>query len=95
MKNKEFLLGFIAGMVLVAFITLLSLVFQSVNENSGYKDKMVIEYHCPSKEYERKLIYDLVSNSGIQTNFVNKECTMGKWGVKYRLTNPDNYKNDN
>lgn len=88
--NKDFILGFIAGAALVAFITVLSLVFYNVNENSGYKDKMVIEYHCPGKEYERKLIRDLVNASGIQTNFVNKECTMNKWGVKYRLTNPNN-----
>lgn len=88
--NKDFILGFIAGAALVAFITVLSLVFCNVSENSGYKDKMVIEYHCPGKEYERKLIRDLVNASGIQTNFVNKECTMNKWGVKYRLTNPNN-----
>ena len=87
--NKDFILGFFAGAALVAFITALSWVFQSVSENSGYKDKMVIEYHCPGKEYERKLIRGLVNSSGIQTNFVNKECTMNKWGVKYRLTNPD------
>lgn len=87
--NKDFILGFIAGVALVVFITVLSLVFYNVNENSGYKDKMVIEYHCPGKEYERKLIRDLVNASGIQTNFVNKECIMNKWGVKYRLTNPD------
>lgn len=88
--NKDFILGFFAGAALVAFITALSWVFQSVGENSGYKDKMVIEYHCPGKEYERKLIRDLVNASGIQTNFVNKECTMNKWSVKYRLTNPNN-----
>jgi pimeloyl-CoA synthetase len=88
--NKDFILGFFAGAALVALITVLSLVFYNVNENSGYKDKMIIEYHCPGKEYERKLIHDLVNNSGIQTNFVNKECTMNKWGVKYRLTNPNN-----
>lgn len=88
--NKDFILGFIAGAALVALFTALSLVFYNVNENSGYKDKMVIEYHCPGKEYERKLIRDLVNASGIQTNFVNKECTMNKWGVKYRLTNPNN-----
>lgn len=87
--NKDFIFGFLAGAALVAFIAVLSLVFYNVNENSGYKDKMVIEYHCPGKEYERKLIRDLVNASGIQTNFVNKECTMNKWGVKYRLTNPD------
>lgn len=87
--NKDFILGFIAGVALVSFITVLSLVFYNVNENSGYKDKMIIEYHCPGKEYERKLIRDLVNASGIQTNFVNKECTMNKWGVKYRLTNPN------
>jgi hypothetical protein len=87
--NKDFILGFFAGAALVALITALSLVFYNVSENNGYKDKMVIEYHCPGKEYERKLIRDLVNASGIQTNFVNKECTMNRWSVKYRLTNPD------
>ena len=88
--NKEFIPGFFAGAALVGFIAFLSWVFSNVHENSGYKDKMVIEYHCPGKEYERTLIHNLVSESGITTNFVNKECTMDKWGVRYRLTNPDN-----
>ena len=92
--NGEFIGGFIAGVGLMVLITIITLVVRNCNENSGYKDKMIIEYHCPGKEYERKLIRDLVNASGIQTNFVNKECTMDKWGVKYRLTNPDNYKND-
>ena len=88
--NGEFIGGFIAGIGLMVLITVITLVVRESHECGGYQDKMIIEYHCPSKEYERKLIHDLVNNSGIQTNFVNKECTMGKWGVKYRLTNPDN-----
>ena len=88
MENKEFLLGFIVGIAASIVMALIISVFRQSSECGGYQDKMIIEYHCPSKEYERKLIRDLIDRSGIQTNFVNKECTMSKWGVRYRLTNP-------
>ena len=93
--NGEFIGGFIAGIGLMVLAVVITFVVRNCNENSGYTDKMVIEYHNPSKPYERKLINDLVNASGIQTNFVNKEVTMDKWRITYRLTNPDNYKNDN
>lgn len=93
--NGEFIGGFIAGVGLMVLITVITLVVRQSNEYGGYQDKMVIEYHNPSKPYERKLINDLVNASGIQTNFVNKEVTMDKWRITYVLTNPDNYKNDN
>lgn len=93
--NGEFIGGFIAGFGLMVLITVITLVVRQSNECGGYQDKMVIEYHNPSKPYERKLINDLVNASGIQTNFVNKEVSMDKWRITYRLTNPDNYKNDN
>jgi hypothetical protein len=86
--NYDFIGGFIAGIGLMVLAVVITFVVRNCNENSGYTDKMVIEYHCPGKEYERKLIHDLVNGSGIQTNFVNKEVSMDKWGVKYRLTNP-------
>ena len=87
--NYDFIGGFIAGFGLMVLAVVITFIVRNSNEYSGYTDKMVIEYHCPSKEYERTLIHNLVHESGIQTNFVNKEVTMGKWGVKYRLTNPD------
>ena len=87
--NSEFIGGFIAGIGLMVLISVTTLVVMNCNECSGYKDKMTIEYHNPSKPYDRKLIDDMVNASGIQTNFINKEVTMDKWRIKYRLTNPD------
>ena len=69
-------------------VTIMIMTLKYTAENSGYKDKMVIEYNCPDKEYERQLFLDMVNGSGIQTNFVNKEVTMDKHTIRYRLTNP-------
>ena len=93
--NGEFAGGFIAGIGLMVLITVITLVVRESNENGGYSDKMVITYHNPDKPYERKLINDMVNASGIQTNFVNKEVTMDKWRITYRLTNPYRDRNDN
>ena len=86
--NSDFIYGLILGVISMIIVVTVTLAWKFTNENCGYSDKMIIEYHCPDKEYERKLIHDFVHGSGIQTNFLNKECSMDKYNIKYRLTNP-------
>lgn len=62
------------------------------HENSGYRNKLIIQYHSPCQEYDRKMILDLVNNSGITTNFINKTHTMSPYRTEWRMTNPDNQK---
>lgn len=86
---SDFVKGLFAGLALAGMIVFLYGVFSTVSDNSGYKDKLVIEYHCPDREYNRDLIHNMMEVSGIQTNFLNKEFTMDKYHLKYRFTNPD------
>ena len=87
-SNEDFGFGFLFGIIVTAAVAALIWKICDGIENSGYSDKLVVEYHCPDKEYERKLARDMVNNSNVQTNFVNKDVTMGKHFIKYRLTNP-------
>lgn len=87
--NASFLVGLVLGLILGLTIWFLTSVFSIAHENSGYKDKLIIEYHCPKQEYERKLFSHMMETSGIQTNFINKEYIMNKYMVKCRLTNPE------
>lgn len=86
--NEDFVFGFIIGGAVVATAFAIALVVTSSREDSGYRDKMVIKYHCPEKEYERKIFLEMVNGSGIQSNFVDKEYSMDKHRIRYRLTNP-------
>lgn len=86
--DKEFIMGLVSGAGLALAIVASGFVVKSVSESSGYRDKMTIEYHCPEKEYERKMFLDMVNGSGILTNFVDKECSMDEHMIRYRLTNP-------
>ncbi len=83
-EEHYFGMGFIFGVLLCISILLCSTKI----EESGYIDKMTITYHCPDKEYERRLFREIVYNSGIQTNFVNTETTMDKHKISIRMTNP-------
>lgn len=86
---NDFWKGAISGWISSIGVILLWWLMSDVHNNSGYSDKMVIEYHCPVKEYNRDLFLDMVKTSGIQTNFLNKECSMDKYRIKYTLTNPE------
>ena len=86
--DSDFVCGFLCGILVMIVVTTIILTCKYSAETNGYKDKMVIEYHCPDKEYERQLFLDMVNGSGIQTNFVNKEVTMDKHTIRFRLTNP-------
>ena len=81
--------GIMTGMVITLALGIVIMSTSESQENSGYKDKMILSYHCPGKQYERQLFNDLVERSGIQTNFVNKEVTMDAHRIRYRLTNPE------
>ena len=85
---KDFVKGLIAGFAISGMIIFLYSTFSMAAEYGGYKDKLVIEYHCTEKEYNRKIILDMMKESGMQTNFINKECTMDKYRMRYRFTNP-------
>ena len=81
--------GMVMGMAIMLFLCIATVLWNRDHENTGYKDKMILSYHCPGKQYERQLFNDLVEKSGIQTNFVNKEVTMDAHTIRYRLTNPE------
>ena len=83
-ENWWFIGGFVAASLIWGF----TLAMNVKSENSGYSDKMVISYHCPDKNYERRLFKELVYNTGIQTNFVNTETSMSKHRISIRMTNP-------
>ena len=87
-EEHYFGVGFICGLALCLAIVIISLKCKINNEESGYKDKMTITYHCPDKEYERNLFWDVVNGSGVQTNFINRELSMDKNQIRIRLTNP-------
>lgn len=80
--------GFAAATFLWLVIIVLTARYRTMQEYEGYEDKMVIEYHCPGKDYERQLFLDMVNGSGIQTNFTNKSFSMDKHTIKLRMTNP-------
>ena len=87
--TATFASGIVTGMVIMLFLGIVILSRGKFCENSGYKDKMILSYHCPGKQYERQLFNDLVERSGILTNFINKEVTMDAHRIRYRLTNPE------
>lgn len=86
--TKSLFFGFLMGAFLVGLIWIISAVLISNYENSGYAEKLVIKYHCPNKEYERKLFRQLLKESNVETNFIDKQYSMDKHRVELRLTNP-------
>lgn len=86
--TKSIFFGFIMGVFLVGMIWIISAVLISNHENSGYAEKLVIQYHCPGKEYERTLFRQLLKVSNVETNFIDKQYNMDKHRVELRLTNP-------
>ena len=89
-EEHYFGIGFIAGMLISLGLVIFAISNKTRKEESGYVDKMTISYHCPGKEYERRLFREIVYNSGIQTNFVNTQTTMDKHKISIRMTNPKN-----
>ena len=87
-QELYFGMGFITGILLSLGIVFYMKASKFKYEETGYVDKMTISYHCPGKEYERRLFKEIVYNSGIQTNFVNSETKMDKHRISIRLTNP-------
>jgi hypothetical protein len=93
--TKSLFFGFLMGAFLVGLIWIISSVMISNYENSGYAEKLVIKYHCPGKEYERKLFRQLLEVSNVETNFIDRQYSMDKHRVELRLTNPSRNPNDN
>lgn len=93
--TKSLFFGFIMGAFLVVLIWIISSVMISNHENSGYAEKLVIKYHCPNKEYERKLFRQLLEVSNVETNFIDRQYSMDKHRVELRLTNPSRSPNEN
>ena len=85
---NDFMKGFISGAVVVLIMLFVYGVFSVASENTGYSEKLIIEYHS-AKEYDRKLVSALVDASGVQTNFLNKVYSMDKYRIKIRFTNPE------
>ena len=85
---NDFNIGFLAATLTWCILIVGIYWLHKVQEESGYTDKMVISYHCPNKNYERRLFKELVYNTDIQTNFVNTETSMSKHRISIRMTNP-------
>ena len=91
-ENSDFCWGAFTG-ALISIIAGLSIALICwVNSNRGFENKLVIQYHNPNKEYDRQMVMEMVNNSGIATNFINKEVSMSPWRIEWELTNPINSK---
>ena len=91
-ENKDFLCGVFTGILMSVMFWAIISIMSWCHENSGYRNKLIIQYHSPCQEYDRKMILDLVNNSGITTNFINKTHSMSPYRTEWRMTNPDNQK---
>jgi hypothetical protein len=91
-ENQDFCAGILIGVLISCIIVTIAGILKCACENSGYDNKLVIQYHSPNKEYDRQVVQDMVNDSGIWTNFVCRETKMGKWRIEWRMTNPENYK---
>ena len=88
---SDFLQGMFIGTLSILILVGGFLFVKFGKENSGWDNKMVIEYRS-QKEFDRDIIRDLVYKSQITTNFVNREITMDKYFIRYVLTNPETKK---
>lgn len=88
---KNFVKGVAAGAVSMLVVVLIFSVFSLACENSGYENKLVIQYHNPNREYDREMVRKMVNDSQVWTNFVCSEMKMDKWRIEWRMTNPKNY----
>jgi len=87
-EDKAFGAGLISGAAIALVVFAAGHFVNYISDRSGYRDRMTIEYRCPEKEYERKMFLDMVNGSGILTNFIDKNFSMDKYMIRYRLTNP-------
>ena len=88
---KNFVKGMVAGVIFMLVVMLIYSVFSFACENSGYENKLVIQYTNPHKEYDRQMVQDMVNDSGIWANFACRETKMDKWRIEWHMTNPKNY----
>lgn len=89
-KNTgDFIYGMFLATLLWAVVAAGTFIIHTATEHMGYSEKLVMEYHNPNSEYERTLFMNLLESSGVETNFLNKTCTMYKYGISITLTNPE------
>ena len=87
-ENQDFCAGVLVG-ILISCVIIASVGIIKYNvENSGYENKLVIKYYNPNKEYDREMVRNMVNDSQMWTNFVERSIKMDKHGIEYRMTNP-------
>lgn len=87
-ENQNFCVGILFGLLFASVIVLCAGVINWKLENTGYENKLIIKYHNPTQECDREMVRNMVNESGIQTNFVEKSIKMGKHWIEYHMTNP-------
>ena len=70
-------------------------IFAWESSNTGYENKLVIQYHNPNVKYDREMVEKMLEVSGISTNFINKEIELSQWRMELRFTNPTGNKHNN
>ena len=89
MSSDGSIFGF--GVVIASLAWIIILTVIQYKETSGYSDKMTITYHCVEQMHNDKqyrLFWNMLENSGVQTNFVNKEVKFDRHNIRVRMTNP-------
>lgn len=88
MNSRDFNYGLIIGIIAtVVGMNLFSFLCEDV-ERKAYSDRLVIRYYNKMNEYDNSIVVDMIKSSGIQTNFSNREFSIGAHDVVYRLSNP-------
>ena len=83
---NEFWGGFLCASCMWIFVVAMSAII--IKCEPTYRDKLVIEYRNQESEYNRDVFTNIVYQTGIQTNFINKKVNMWKWGARMELVNP-------
>ena len=83
---NEFWGGFLCASCMWVFVIVMSAFI--IKYEPPYRDKLVIEYRNQETEYNRDVFTNLVYQTGVQTNFINKKVDMWKWGARMELVNP-------
>ena len=81
--DRDLSLGFLLGTTFCLFAFFLFWLFSNI----GYSNRLIIRYRS-DKKYDRDFVTAMVNSSGIQTNFVNKQVSMGTHCIEWDLSNP-------
>ena len=94
-ENSSFFAGIGLGAVMVLGLFAIIGIIIWHNENEGYENKLVIQYHNPYTKYDREMVEKMLEVSGVSTNFINKEIELSPWRMEWRFTNPTGNKHNN